>query len=75
MTRFIRCHINLATEAVQECELNQLIFLPNYISPFKGQQCDTGRDAGGNDSANSSFKFGIFHFGIRIGATRTFLFL
>lgn len=30
-----RGHINLATEAVRECELNQLIFLPNYISPFK----------------------------------------
>ena len=30
-----RGHINLATEAVRECDLNQLIFLPNYISPFK----------------------------------------
>ena len=30
-----RGHINLATEAVRECELKQLIFLPNYISPFK----------------------------------------
>ena len=30
-----RGHINLAMEAVRECDLNQLIFLPNYISPFK----------------------------------------
>ena len=28
-------HINLAKAAVKECNLNELIFVPNYISPFK----------------------------------------
>lgn len=28
-------HLNLALTASRECELDKLIFLPNYISPFK----------------------------------------
>lgn len=28
-------HINLAKTAVKECNLDELIFVPNYISPFK----------------------------------------
>ncbi len=28
-------HVNLAKAAVLECQLDKLIFIPNYISPFK----------------------------------------
>lgn len=28
-------HINLAKTAVKECNLDELVFVPNYISPFK----------------------------------------
>jgi nicotinate-nucleotide adenylyltransferase len=31
-------HLNLAKEAVRVCGLDKLIFMPNYISPFKTEQ-------------------------------------
>ena len=33
-----RGHVNLADAAVRECGLDELIFIPNYISPFKQDQ-------------------------------------
>jgi nicotinate-nucleotide adenylyltransferase len=30
-----RGHLNLALEAVSDCGLDRLLFMPNYISPFK----------------------------------------
>ncbi len=36
-------HVNLAKAAVKECALDRLIFVPNYISPFKqGQSVTSG---------------------------------
>ncbi len=36
-------HVNLAKAAVQECGLYRLVFVPNYISPFKqGQSITSG---------------------------------